>query len=388
MKDTNHNNNHDSHSQTGRRIRVAIIGTQGVPAQYGGFETLVENLIGEHCSADIDYTVICSSADLPGRMERYKNARLKYIGVPANGAKSLLYDAISLWMVRKGFDVILYLGAAVPVLKSYKRMAKTPMIINIDGLSQLRDKYGKWQKKYLAYIKNNEILRADLIVADNEGIREYVSDNYGLPSELIAYGGDQALMEMSPADERAILEAYGVEPGEYGIAVCRIEPENNPEMVLEAYARSGRKLVYIGNWEKSEYGRELRRRYSGYTNLNLHDPEYDLKTLSALRGNAGMYIHGHSVGGTNPSLVEAMFFGRPIAAFDVNYNRYTTFGSASYFTDADSLRKLISQPADAAQGEALKRLAYEHYTWRHIVDLYEQAYHRMVGAPKAKGGKR
>lgn len=353
-------------------MKVAIIGTMGVPACYGGFETLVENLIGDYCSKDIEYTVFCSSKDMPQKLEKYKNARLKYIYAKANGIGSLIYDSISLIKVIRGYDIILYLGAAVPITGVYKKLCQGRIILNIDGLSQFRDKYSKMQKKYLAYIKNNEIIMADHIIADNKGIQEYVDINYGKPSSLIAYGGDQVLINMSQNEQDVILNKYNLIANKYSIGVCRIEPENNCHIILEAFSKTDKTLVYIGNWDKSEYGLQLKTKYSNFPNIKMLSPIYELKALFALRNNADSYIHGHSVGGTNPSLVEAMFFGKPIICYDVIYNRATTFELAHYFKTSEDLISLLNQ--NLKSGDSLLKAAFNHYTWKHIVKQYEEVY--------------
>jgi len=353
-------------------MKVAVIGTVGVPACYGGFETLVENLIGEHCSDDIEYTVVCSSKDMPAKIPRYKNAKLVYVPFRANGVQSLVYDAISLHKVIKGFDIILYLGAAVPILNIYKKFCSAKIVLNIDGLSQFRDKYSRLEKKYLSYIKNDEITKADVIVADNRGIQNYVCENYSLPSKLIAYGGDQVLVDMDEETQLQIVGGYRLSRKEYAIGVCRIEPENNCHLVMEAFEKARKKIFYVGNWDKSEYGRNLKEKYKDSEFVLTSDPIYDLDTLYALRNNASIYIHGHSVGGTNPSLVEAMFFGIPIFCYDVCYNRATTFGKAGYFNNIDDIINLINNVD--IDGLELRRLAFEHYTWKKIVAQYEDLY--------------
>ena len=140
-------------------------------------------------------------------------------------------------------------------------------------------------------------------------------------------------------------------------------------MILDAFSKTDKKLIYIGNWERSEYGKALKEKYSSCANINIHGPEYDLDTLYALRSNAEMYIHGHSAGGTNPSLVEAMFFGKPILAFDVVYNRATTDDKAYYFKDSNELERLLSK--QDLNGGAMIRIAQEKYTWKKIASQYE-----------------
>ena len=168
------------------------------------------------------------------------------------------------------------------------------------------------------------------------------------------------------------LDKYGVKPFEYSFALCRIEPENNCHVVLEAAAKSGAKLLFVGNWGRSNYGVELRKEFDKYENISLLDPIYDLKQLYVLRSNAARYIHGHSAGGTNPSLVEAMFFGREIFAFDVVYNRETTKNKTLYFSDTESLSALLALPIK--ENVELQNIAKTLYTWAAIRDKYEDLF--------------
>lgn len=353
--------------------KVAIVSIQGVPAKYGGFESLVENLIGEHCSPEVEYTVFCSSLDMPEKMKTYKNAKLKYIPLHANGWQSVFYDAISLIKSTRGYDSILILGISTPIFWVYKKLCSAKIIINVDGLSQFRDKYGTFTQKYIAILKKNVVKRADVIVSDNKGIQDFVKNTYGKDSHLIAYGGDHVLKNMEDSKQKEILDRYGVNKDGYAVSVCRIEPENNCHIVLEGFAQNGMELVYIGNWNRSEYGRALREKYSRFSNLHILDPIYDLDILYALRSNAKVYIHGHSVGGTNPSLVEAMFFAKPIIAYNVVYNRETTNNQAMYFDDAKQLSRLLNN-INSASGEDMLTFAKANYTWKHITELYESLY--------------
>ena len=159
----------------------------------------------------------------------------------------------------------------------------------------------------------------------------------------------------------------------YAIGVCRIEPENNIHLILEAFAAGPMPLMIVGNWEYSAYGRELRTRYGGNPNIAMPGPIYDHERLNELRKRCMLYVHGHSCGGTNPSLVEAMYLGLPIAAFDVNFNRETTEDRALYFRDAAELRQIATETgADRLRevAEAMKEIADRRYTWSRIAELY------------------
>ena len=160
----------------------------------------------------------------------------------------------------------------------------------------------------------------------------------------------------------------------YAFGVCRIEPENNVHVILEAFAEEGAlPLVMVGNWEHSDYGKRLQAQYASNPNITLLAPIYDQRQLNAYRAHCRLYLHGHSCGGTNPSLVEAMYLGLPIAAFDCNFNRETTENKALYFQDAISLRTLVKEKTAeslAAVASAMKEIADRRYTWKRIAQCY------------------
>lgn len=354
--------------------KVAIIGTQGVPAKYGGFESLVENLIGKDHSPDIDYTVLCSAKDLRQDIKEYKGAHLKYVPLlRANGVQSIPYDMVSMLKAVNGYDAILVLGVSgcifLPILKFF---SKSKIIVNIDGLEHKREKWGKFARSFLKYSESVAVHNADIVISDNKGIQDYVTGTYNKKSEMIAYGGDHVLRNVDTAKEAEVLNEYRLEPERYSMTVCRIEPENNCHMTLEAFSRTDKVLAFIGNWNRSEYGISLKKKYCGYSNIKMLDPIYDLDTLFVLRKNCYAYIHGHSAGGTNPSLVEAMFFGRPILCYDVIYNRSTTFGNAYYFKDSGDIRQILDK--ESLDGHVMKEIAEQNYTWAHIVAQYERLY--------------
>lgn len=353
--------------------KVAIIGTQGVPAKYGGFESLVENLLGDNCPKDIEYTVFCSSKDMPERLSRYKEARLEYIPLKANGIQSVPYDIISMCKVLRGYDVILVLGVSGCLfLPIFSKLNSKKLIINIDGMEYKRNKWNRFVKRILKKSEALAVKYADVIITDNKAIRDYVAMEYGKKSKLIAYGGDHVLRTLPEGFAEETLDKYGLKKDEYAIAVCRIEPENNCDMVLEAFSKTDRPLVYIGNWDHNLYSQELLRKYAGYPNIKMLDAIYDLDVLFALRSNAGLYIHGHSAGGTNPSLVEAMFFGMPIISFDVIFNRATTASQAYYFHTADELLEILGR--SDLDGTPMKKIAQERYTWKSISKQYAALY--------------
>ena len=164
---------------------------------------------------------------------------------------------------------------------------------------------------------------------------------------------------------------------DFYLSLCRIEPENNVSMILESFAGTPYKLKFVGNWNNSEYGLALKNKYSKFDNIEIIDPIYDISVLFDLRSQCKGYVHGHSAGGTNPSLVEAMQFGMDILAFDCNFNRYTTEDKAHYFSSSNHLREIIENIESSVlpqSGKDMAEIAYRRYQWSEITRLYEQTY--------------
>lgn len=351
---------------------IAIIGTVGVPANYGGFETLAENLVKYHDSLSLSVliTVYCSSKTYPEKNPTYLSAQLKYIPLNANGAQSIPYDIWSLFSaVWNRNDVILLLGVSGAIVLPLVRLVSTARIVtNIDGIEWKRQKWKGAAKWFLRLSERIAVRFSHEVIADNGGIARHVVEAYGRDCQVIAYGGDHAIAaEGKPYDGERL-------PDRYALALCRIEPENNVTMILEAFAhRPVMPLVFVGNWNNSAFGRELRQRFAAVAHLHLLDPIYDPGVLRTVRGSASIYIHGHSAGGTNPSLVEMMHFGVPILAYDCIFNRYTTDGKALWFTDAQSLCANLDHltPNTATEvGADMRRIAQERYTWGAIGQTY------------------
>ena len=358
-------------------IKVAIIGTVGVPANYGGFETLVENIIKCNNSEELQYSVYCSSKNYKEKYWVYKGAKIIYLPLRANGLQSILYDAVSIIHALFKADTLLVLGVSgcivLPVIRLFSRKN---IIVNIDGLEHRRVKWNNYVRKFLKYSESLAVKYATHIITDNKGIQDYVLEEYGKHSELIEYGGDHVLCDTSGMEEE-ILKKYQLSKNGYSLALCRIEPENNVEMIVKAFVASGELLVFIGNWHNSEFGRRVREEYGTISNIKLLEPIYDIKVLNVLRTYCKFYLHGHSAGGTNPSLVEAMYFGRPVFAFDVVYNRETTEGKAGYFGNEQELIALMNEDGEEVwkrNGEAMREIAYRRYCWNVIANKYERLY--------------
>jgi glycosyltransferase involved in cell wall biosynthesis len=351
-------------------MEVGIVGTVGIPANYGGFETLTEFLT-QQLGQKLRFTVFCSSKAYPSKLKNHNNANLIYIPLAGNGIQSILYDIISIFKAAKTCDTIIILGVSgcivLPIFRLFYKYKK--IIINIDGLEYLREKWNKYISKFLKYSERLAIKHADIIITDNKVIKNYVLKEYNKDSVLIAYGGDHAKTSILSEE---VKNKYAL-PHNYAFKVCRIEPENNIHVVLDAFSKFKYPLVIIGNWQKSNYGITLKVKYSIYDNLYLLDPIYDQNILDQIRSNSKIYIHGHSAGGTNPSLVEAMSLGLPVFAFDVPFNRATTFYKARYFKSDIDLLKLLSEsnPEDLTEiSNNMLKIAQKEYTWENIAQKY------------------
>lgn len=351
--------------------KVAVVGTVGVPACYGGFESLVHNLI-DYQSETIQYQVFCSSKIYEKKHSNYKNAELIYLPVNANGASSIIYDILCLiiCLIKKP-DVTLILGVSGCLfLPFYGAFSKSKIIVNIDGLEWRRNKWNNFAKKFLKKSEKVSVNVADVIISDNQAIANYVEKEYEKHSVVIAYGGDHAVNLVECCDEISKDESYF-------LGLCRIEPENNIEMILDAFVDSSSTIKFMGNWDNSEYGRRLKNYYSNYKNIKLLDPNYNITELYRLRKNCQAYVHGHSAGGTNPSLVEAMHFCIPVFAFDCDFNRYTTNELAHYFSSAEQLKTLTEKfflCELQCRVVELKQYAEDKYRWQHIAAMYEALY--------------
>ena len=360
-----------------KKNKIAIIGTVGVPAKYGGFETLTEHLI-ENLDNEFDLSVYCSGVAYrkETRKAYYRNAKLIYIPLKANGIQSIIYDAISIFHALFYADTLLILGVSGAFMLPFVKMfTKKKIIISIDGIEWKREKWNFLAKSYLFWAEHLAVKYSHIDISDNESIQNYTAMRYGSLSRIIEYGADHTFM-VKPL--RADKVEFPFLKNPYAFSVCRIEPENNIHEILKAFSILPKyHIVIVGNWENSEYGASLKSRYGDFSNILLLDPIYDQRKLDVIRGNAMLYIHGHSAGGTNPSLVEAMYLGLPIMAFDVSYNRVTTEDQAQYFSDSDSLQKLIISSSFKTLHDTavtMKSIALRRYTWEVVAAKYKELF--------------
>ncbi len=360
-----------------KKHRIAIIGTVGLPARYGGFETLADHLV-RNMSDNYEPIVYCTKKRYPkaDRIKSYLGARLKYMPFDANGAQSIIYDTLSILHAAFFADVLLVLGVSGAWILPFVRIfTRKKIIVSIDGIEWRREKWSLPAKWYLWWAESIAVRFSHIDISDNESIQNYTALRYGSLSRVIEYGADHVnQLKITPE----LKNKYPFTKLPYALKVCRVEPENNVHNVLQAFAELPKhQLVIIGNWKNSEYGKKLIEKYAAFKNIYMLDPIYDQTILDALRTNAFLYIHGHSAGGTNPALVEAMYLGLPIATFGVSYNKTTTEGKALYFYDSESLKSLVQNvDIDTFKriGVAMKKVAERRYRWSFITRKYEELF--------------
>lgn len=357
--------------------KIHIVGTHGVPAKYGGFETLADHLC-RHLTNEFDLTVYCNANLYPDKPKEYFGAKLRYIRLNASGFSGIFYDVITYLRALAKADVILYLspvgsGFIIP----FKKIFRKKVIVNHGGLNEWeREKLSPIKQRWAKFNHRTAARYADINIADNELYSQSLKENFNANSVVIRYGGNH--VANLPAETPELLAKYPFVKGKYAASVSRAQIDNNLHLVLEAFEKfDGFKLVLVSNWNVSEYGKSLKAKYSGHPNMILLDAIYDIRELDYIRGNAYVYIHSHSRCGTAPSLVEAMNLGQAVLSFDVPTNRETTHNTARYFDSAESLISLLRQLNDdntEALKEAAKAIASEEFTWEKISSEYKMIF--------------
>ena len=355
--------------------RIAIVGTNGLPGRYGGWDQLMEHLT-KILSKKYYFVVYCSTFNYANKLNTHNDAKLVYLPLKANGWQSVFYDIFASIHAIFYADSILLLGGAGTVMFPLFKLFGKEVIYHPDGIEWKRQKWSRQVQLYLKWLEKVGISWATKIISDNIEISRYIQSEYNASSFLIEYGGDH-VSAVSLTNE--IKELYNIEKGSYAFKVCRIEPENNLDLILDSFVNSTVRLILVGNWSNSSYGLNLRKKYQFFNNIIMLDPIYEQCELDELRSNCGIYIHGHSVGGTNPSLVEAMCLGLNVLSFDVCFNRATTDHSAKFFKNVTELRNLLSMFSENnaffdGVGINLLKIAKARYLWSNVASKYDEMF--------------
>jgi len=355
-------------------MKIAILGTRGIPAHYGGFETFAEKLAVGLCERGFDVTVFCESGEASGT-DSYHGVKLRYVPAPSLGPfQTMVYDVRSLWTARKGYDLVYMLGYGAAFFCQIPRFWGTEVWINPDGLEWARAKWGLVARSYFHLMEWTSVHVANRIIADADVIAASLARRHGvLPNCVVIPYGCDIVEEPPPTDP---IRVWSLFPNGYYLVVCRLEPENHVFEILQAFqkCRSDKPLIVVGNHlNDTRYVKKLRS--VNDSRVRMIGTVYDRVTLSSLRYYAQGYIHGHSVGGTNPSLLEAMGCGNLIFAHDNPFNRETLGPYGIYFQDAQDLATAINSAERETGGRerfkrGVQRRAMENYSWPSVVSQY------------------
>lgn len=355
-----------------QKLRIAIAGTRGIPANYGGFETFAEEVSQGLANNGYEVTVYCEHSDYP--KPHFNNVRLRYVPIKKS-TNQAIYFLLSFWYAIKENDVVIVTSTGASYFYFLNKVFfKRIVITNTDGLESRRSKWSFFKRKYLHYSELFAVKTSDALVADSKGIAQYLSHTYSNlpPVSIIEYGAPV----LNGSVDNSYLE-FGLSKAAYYLIVARLEPENNLLMMLEGYAKANTTmpLVVIGNLQDTAYVKELKKFESG--KIRFLGGIYDKAKLNSLRKNAFAYLHGHSVGGTNPSLLEAMGAFSVCICHNNIYNREVTADAMYYFDSADDVSAIISQLESLSAEElqqkrmqAAERIR-EYYNWPNMLAKYE-----------------
>ena len=377
---------------------VFIIGSRGLPAQYGGFETFVDQLVSHQVSPDIQYHVACLSNDQAYYHVDYKGVDCFTIQAPKLGpARVIAYDMMainySLKVVKKQRieQPIFYvlgntIGAFVaPFARKIHKMGGQ-FYINPDGLEWKRAKWAKPIQAYLKYSEKIMTRHADLVISDNPGIESYIKEAYPWSkTTYIAYGTDLSPTSLNSQDRkvREFYHKWQTQEKNYYLILGRFVPENNYETAIREFMTSSTKrdLVIICNQEGNPYFEELRARtgFDQDPRVKFVGTVYDQDLLKYIRKGAFAYIHGHEVGGTNPGLLEALAQTDLNLVLGVSFNQTVAKDTAQYWTkETGNLAHLIDQVdslEDVSEwGQRAKANMKQNFTWEKIVGEYEELF--------------
>jgi rhamnosyltransferase len=384
-------------------LKIALVGSRGIPARYGGNEAVTEELARKLTGMGVQVYVTCESS----RFFKDEFNGITRIGTPSIQGKTLTIPTVNnlastfhLLLRCPGVNLICYtdfdvtLGALVPRLFGKK------IIMNTDGMEWrrpiIRRKFlsAGWKlisilgSRYIKWLEWSAVKLSHVVIADSRAIKDYLEETYHAKNVVfIPYGARELLdSNISPEKENDVLSRFDLSCGEYYLSVARVVAENNIDREIKGFhkSRSGNKLAIIGNFnEKDGYSKYLFGLRNNNASIVFLDPIYDKETLGILRKNCFAYIHAYELGGTNPSLLEQMLFRKPILAYDVPFNREVLQDGGVYFRLEDELAERITK-LEAGEfdiqkmGEWQSRRINEEYNWENVAGQYGALFRRLL----------
>lgn len=366
------------------KLRIGILGTRGIPNHYGGFEQFAEHLSYGLLQKGHEVYVYNSSLH-PYKEKEWNGVQIIHCRDwehKMGTAGQFFYDLNCINDARKrNFDILLHLGYTSDSIWYWRWPKNTVNIVNMDGLEWNRSKYNKPTQRFLKWAESLAAKNANVMIADSPSIQDHLMATYGKNPVYIPYG---AAPFTQP--DALILEKYQLRPQQYFLLIARMEPENNIEMVIRGHlaANHAYPLFIIGNIT-NKFGKYITAKYNAPA-VKFSDAIYDQNELDNLRYFSALYFHGHSVGGTNPSLLEAMACGCRIAAHSNRFNRSVLRDEADYFPSADAIASIINTPKEPSIIDQWKKLNMEKiqtiYNQDKIIEEYENLMLSTCGIKK------
>ncbi len=370
-------------------MKIGILGSRGIPNQYGGFEQFAEYLATALVARGHEVWVYCSHLH-PYQNQTYNGVKLQHCFDAEDKlgtAGQFVYDWNCIRDSRKrGFDILLQLGYTSNSVWRWFLPKQAVVITNMDGMEWMRSKYSAPVQRFLRHAEAWAVRSSDALVADSLGIQQYLLKQYSVQSTYIPYGAEPITPPASPTQlQRLNLEPYG-----YDLLIARLEPENSLDVILTGFTRAQteRPILIVGNHE-TPFGKRLKEKFN-HRRVHFVGAIYEMPLLNELRYYSNLYFHGHTVGGTNPSLLEAMASHALICAQDNVFNRAILGEDAFYFTSANDVTRMVE-----AEGKGIKRTAAEstiqanllktskHFAWPQIVDQYEALFLKCLSQARS-----
>lgn len=371
-------------------MKIAFVSTRGIPNNYGGFEQFAE-YISVGLAKRGHEVVVYSPHFHPYKEDTYKGVRIKHVYSPelwmGSSVGSFFYDFSCLKdaLKKEHFDII-YEAGYTSIIPAYiwfdvKSLKDVIVTTNMDGLEYKRTKFNPLVQKFILWEERTAVKHSHYLVADNMGIQDYYKEKYGKPSKFLAYGAD-----IHDDYDVSLLKEFGLEADNYYLIVARMEPENNIEMAIQGYLASEEKgkrpLILVGK-TNTPFAKELIKKYGKEQGVRFMGGIYDFKKLNSVRKFSYVYFHGHSVGGTNPSLLEAMASDCFILAHDNIFNRAVLSENAFYYDSAEAITKMLNgMPELAAHKQEFIQANLEvirtQYSWEHLVDQHEEYFRWLM----------
>jgi hypothetical protein len=349
--------------------KVAIIGSHGLYAKYGGWDQLVNNL-AEKKSKNIEY-LIFNSAESQENIICPPGVTVKRLGLKASGFQGLFYDFWSILICFRKVDTLLLLGVQgiplIPVLSLFK---KIKIVSNVGGIEWERPKFGFFSKQYLKLCFNISFICSDYIIFDNPFYNKFIPKRTNAEVKILPYGGE---IDISLIIDTEIERKYPFINGEYFLSISRSLEDNLLDELCESFLNSKHTIVLISNFSNSAYGNRVFNKYSKISNVILINGLYIKPELDLIRRKCKAYIHTHTLCGTAPSLVEMIIARRPIFSIDIPQNRFTLHDQAFFFSSFSDIQVLIENNANLSEYITSSEIC-DLYNWNKIVQDYESIF--------------